>query len=421
MGGLSCLLAGRHLPTGGHIFELRITMSPSAKPAIKPASPHFSCGPTKKRPGWSASNFDISVLGRSHRAKHPKAKIQSVLSKMRSILGLPADYHIAIVPGSNTGAVEMALWSLLGARGVDVLAWEAFGKAWVADVIRQLKVPDARAIEANYGDLPDLGTVNFDNDVVFTWNGTTSGVRVPHGDWIPAERNGLTIADATSACFAMRLPWDKLDVTTFSFQKVLGGEGAHGVIILSPRAVERLESYSPPWPMPKLFQMTKKGVFDQILFNGALFDGATINTPSMLVIEDVLDSLTWAESIGGLEGLIARVDANFAVVDSWISATPNYAFLAQDPATLSPTSVTLSISDDWFANADAALQKAVTTDIQAVLADENVAFDIGAYRDAPSGLRIWAGATVETGDLAALMPWLDWAYETVRARHKGAP
>lgn len=419
MGGLSCLLAGRHLPTGGHIFELRITMSPSAKPAIKPASPHFSCGPTKKRPGWSASNFDISVLGRSHRAKHPKAKIQSVLSKMRSILGLPADYHIAIVPGSNTGAVEMALWSLLGARGVDVLAWEAFGKAWVADVIRQLKVPDARAIEANYGDLPDLGTVNFDNDVVFTWNGTTSGVRIPHGDWIPAERNGLTIADATSACFAMRLPWDKLDVTTFSFQKVLGGEGAHGVIILSPRAVERLESYSPPWPMPKLFQMTKKGVFDQILFNGALFDGATINTPSMLVIEDVLDSLTWAESIGGLEGLIARVDANFAVVDSWISATPNYAFLAQDPATLSPTSVTLSISDDWFANADAALQKAVTTDIQAVLADENVAFDIGAYRDAPSGLRIWAGATVETGDLAALMPWLDWAYETVRARHKG--
>ena len=394
-------------------------MSPSAKPAIKPASPHFSCGPTKKRPGWSASNFDISVLGRSHRAKHPKAKIQSVLSKMRSILGLPADYHIAIVPGSNTGAVEMALWSLLGARGVDVLAWEAFGKAWVADVIRQLKVPDARAIEANYGDLPDLGTVNFDNDVVFTWNGTTSGVRVPHGDWIPAERNGLTIADATSACFAMRLPWDKLDVTTFSFQKVLGGEGAHGAIILSPRAVERLESYSPPWPMPKLFQMTKKGVFDQILFNGALFDGATINTPSMLVIEDVLDSLTWAESIGGLEGLIARVDANFAVVDSWISATPNYAFLAQDPTTLSPTSVTLSISDDWFANADAALQKAVTTDIQAVLADENVAFDIGAYRDAPSGLRIWAGATVETGDLAALMPWLDWAYETVRARHKG--
>ena len=394
-------------------------MSPSAKPAIKPASPHFSCGPTKKRPGWSASNFDISVLGRSHRAKHPKAKIQSVLSKMRSILGLPADYHIAIVPGSNTGAVEMALWSLLGARGVDVLAWEAFGKAWVADVIRQLKVPNARAIEANYGDLPDLGTVNFDNDVVFTWNGTTSGVRVPHGDWIPSERNGLTIADATSACFAMRLPWDKLDVTTFSFQEVLGGEGAHGVIILSPRAVERLESYSPPWPMPKLFQMTKKGVFDQILFNGALFDGATINTPSMLVIEDVLDSLTWAESIGGLEGLIARVDANFAVVDSWISATPNYAFLAQDPATLSPTSVTLSISDDWFANADAALQKAVTTDIQAVLADENVAFDIGAYRDAPSGLRIWAGATVETGDLAALMPWLDWAYETVRARHKG--
>lgn len=387
-------------------------MSPSAKPAIKPASPHFSCGPTKKRPGWSASNLDVSVLGRSHRAKHPKAKIQSVLTKMRSILGLPSDYHIAIVPGSNTGAVEMALWSLLGARGVDVLAWEAFGKAWVADVIKQLKIPNARAIEVDYGDLPDLGMVNFDNDVVFTWNGTTSGVRVPHGDWIPADRSGLTIADATSACFAMHLPWDKLDVTTFSFQKVLGGEGAHGVIILSPRAVERLESYSPPWPMPKLFRMTKKGVFDK-----ALFDGATINTPSMLVIDDVHDALTWAESLGGLEGLIARVDANFAVIDDWIKTTSHFAFLAQNPATVSPTSVTLSISDDWFANADAATQKAITTDIQAVLADEDVALDIGAYRDAPSGLRIWAGATVETSDLAALMPWLDWAYETVRARH----
>ncbi|WP_348721256.1 phosphoserine transaminase [uncultured Candidatus Puniceispirillum sp.] len=387
-------------------------MSPSAKPAIKPASPHFSCGPTKKRPGWSASNLDVSVLGRSHRAKHPKAKIQSVLTKMRSILGLPSDYHIAIVPGSNTGAVEMALWSLLGARGVDVLAWEAFGKAWVADVIKQLKIPNARAIEVDYGDLPDLGMVNFDNDVVFTWNGTTSGVRVPHGDWILADRSGLTIADATSACFAMHLPWDKLDVTTFSFQKVLGGEGAHGVIILSPRAVERLESYSPPWPMPKLFRMTKKGVFDK-----ALFDGATINTPSMLVIDDVHDALTWAESLGGLEGLIARVDANFAVIDDWIKTTSHFAFLAQNPATVSPTSVTLSISDDWFANADAATQKAITTDIQTLLAEEDVALDIGAYRDAPSGLRIWAGATVETSDLAALMPWLDWAYETVRARH----
>ena len=390
-------------------------MSPSAKPAIRPASPHFSCGPTKKRPGWSASNFDISVLGRSHRAKHPKAKIQSVLSKMRSILGLPADYHIAIVPGSNTGAVEMALWSLLGARGVDVLAWEAFGKSWVADVISQLKVPDARAIEADYGDLPDLGMVNFDNDVVFTWNGTSSGVRLPDGDWIPADRKGLTIADATSACFAMHLPWDKLDVTTFSFQKVLGGEGAHGVIILSPRAVERLESYSPPWPMPKLFRMTKKGTFDK-----ALCDGATINTPSMLVIEDAHDALCWAESIGGLDALIARVDANFAVIDDWIRTSPNYAFLAQNPATVSPTSVTLSISDDWFVNADSGLQKAITTDIQAVLADEDVALDIGAYRDAPSGLRIWAGATVETDDLAALMPWLDWAYETVRAEHKAS-
>lgn len=388
-------------------------MSPSAKPAIKPASPHFSCGPTKKRPGWSASNFDISVLGRSHRAKHPKAKIQSVLAKMRSLLGLPSDYHIAIVPGSNTGAVEMALWSLLGARGVDVLAWEAFGKAWVADVIKQLKLPDARAIEAGYGDLPDLGMVNFDNDVVFTWNGTTSGVRVPDGDWIPADRSGLTIADATSACFAMHLPWDKLDVTTFSFQKVLGGEGAHGVIILSPRAVERLESYSPPWPMPKLFQMTKKGLFDK-----ALFDGATINTPSMLVIEDVHDALTWAESIGGLEGLIARVDANFTVINDWITRTPNYAFLAQNPATVSPTSVTLSVTDDWFMNADAALQKAVISGIQAVLAEEKVALDVGAYRDAPSGLRIWAGATVESDDLVALMPWLDWAYETVRSHHR---
>lgn len=390
-------------------------MSPSAKPALKPASPHFSCGPTKKRPGWSASDLDISVLGRSHRAKHPKAKIQSVLTKMRSLLGLPSDYHIAIVPGSNTGAVEMALWSLLGARGVDVLAWESFGKTWVADVLNQLKIQDARAIESDYGDLPDLGMVNFDNDVVFTWNGTTSGVRVPHGDWIPADRAGLTICDATSACFAMDLPWDKLDVTTFSFQKVLGGEGAHGVIILSPRAVQRLESYSPPWPMPKLFRMTKKGVFD-----AALFDGATINTPSMLVIEDAHDALVWAESIGGLAALIARVDANFAVISDWIKITPNFAFLAQDPATISPTSVTLSIIDDWFVNADAAVQKAITSDIQTVLADEEVALDIGAYRDAPSGLRIWAGATVATDDLAALMPWLDWAYETVRTQHRAA-
>lgn len=390
-------------------------MSPSAKPALKPASPHFSCGPTKKRPGWSASDLDISVLGRSHRAKHPKAKIQSVLTKMRSLLGLPYDYHIAIVPGSNTGAVEMALWSLLGARGVDVLAWESFGKTWVADVLNQLKIQDARAIESDYGDLPDLGMVNFDNDVVFTWNGTTSGVRVPHGDWIPADRAGLTICDATSACFAMDLPWDKLDVTTFSFQKVLGGEGAHGVIILSPRAVQRLESYSPPWPMPKLFRMTKKGVFD-----AALFDGATINTPSMLVIEDAHDALVWAESIGGLAALIARVDANFAVISDWIKITPNFAFLAQDPATISPTSVTLSIIDDWFVNADAAVQKAITSDIQTVLADEEVALDIGAYRDAPSGLRIWAGATVATDDLAALMPWLDWAYETVRTQHRAA-
>ena len=390
-------------------------MSPSAKPALKPASPHFSCGPTKKRPGWSASDLDISVLGRSHRAKHPKAKIQSVLTKMRSLLGLPSDYHIAIVPGSNTGAVEMALWSLLGARGVDVLAWESFGKTWVADVLNQLKIQDARAIESDYGLLPDLGMVNFDNDVVFTWNGTTSGVRVPHGDWIPADRAGLTIADATSACFAMDLPWDKLDVTTFSFQKVLGGEGAHGVIILSPLAVQRLESYSPPWPMPKLFRMTKKGVFD-----AALFDGATINTPSMLVIEDAHDALVWAESIGGLAALIARVDANFAVISDWIKHTPNYAFLAQDPATISPTSVTLSIIDDWFVNADAAVQKAITSDIQTVLADEDVALDIGAYRDAPSGLRIWAGATVATDDLAALMPWLDWVYETVRTRHGDA-
>lgn len=390
-------------------------MSPSAKPAAKPTSPHFSCGPTKKRPGWSASNLDISVLGRSHRAKHPKAKIQSVLTKMRSLLGLPSDYHIAIVPGSNTGAVEMALWSLLGARGVDVLAWEAFGKTWVADVLNQLKIQDARAIESDYGALPDLGMVNFDNDVVFTWNGTSSGVRVPHGDWIPADRAGLTICDATSACFAMDLPWDKLDVTTFSFQKVLGGEGAHGVIILSPRAVERLESYNPPWPMPKLFRMTKKGVFDT-----ALFDGATINTPSMLVIEDAHDALVWAESIGGLAALIARVDANFAVISDWIKITPNYAFLAQDPATISPTSVTLSIIDDWFVNTDTAMQKAITSDLQTLLADEDVALDIGAYRDAPSGLRIWAGATVATDDLAALMPWLDWAYEMVRIRHRDA-
>ena len=405
---LGILAVGRHPPTGGHIFD-EGDMSPIAKPATKPVSALFSSGPTRKRPAWSPSALADAALGRSHRAAGPKAKIETLLEQMHALLGLPEDYLIGIVPGSDTGAVEMAMWSLLGARGVDVLGWEAFGRTWVGDAVNQLKLDNLNVIEAEYGDLPDLAQVNFDHDVIFTWNGTTSGVRVPNGDWIPADRAGLTIADSTSACFAMPMVWDKLDVVTFSFQKALGGEGGHGVIILSPRAVARANSHKPAWPVPKVLSLHKKGKLD-----AAIFTGSTINTPSMLVIEDALDAVAWARSIGGKDALFARVEANLAAVAAWIETSPNFAFLANDPATISPTAICLKVTDLWFDSLDAADKKWVVKRAETLLAAEQVALDIGSYRDAPLGLRLWGGPTVDPEDMQALVPWLDWAYLTAK-------
>ena len=379
-------------------------------PALRPADPRFSSGPCVKRPGWSLEALGDACLGRSHRAKPGKAKLAEAIELARKILQVPETHRIGIVPASDTGAVEMAMWSLLGARGVDMLAWESFGAGWVTDVVKQLKLADVRRFEAEYGDLPDLSEVDFDRDVVFTWNGTTSGVRVPNADFIPADRAGLTICDATSAAFAQRLDFDKLDVVTFSWQKVLGGEAAHGMIVLSPRAVERLESHTPAWPLPKIFRMTKGGK----LIEG-IFAGETINTPSMLAVEDYLDALRWAEAIGGLDALIARADANFAAIDRFVAESPWLAHLAKDPATRSNTSVCLSIVDPEIAALDADAQAAFAKGMVALLEKEGVAFDIGAYRDAPPGLRIWAGGTVETSDLEALMPWLDWAFAARKA------
>jgi len=382
-----------------------------AKPTTKPQRPQFSSGPTVKRPGWSAAPLAKACLGRSHRSKQGKAKLAEALDLSRAILGLPQDYRIGIVPGSDTGAVEMALWSLLGARGVDVLAWEAFGKGWVGDIAQQLKLTDLRKLEAPYGRLPDLGAVDFSRDVVFAWNGTTSGVRVPNGDWIPESHDGLVICDATSAVFAMELPWTKLDVVTWSWQKVLGGEGAHGLIVLSPRAVARLESYQPAWPLPKIFQLTSKGKL-----NEGIFRGETINTPSLLVVEDAIDALRWAQAIGGRPALIARTEANAAIIARWVEASPWAGFLAETPATRSPTSICLKITDPGFLARDAAGQAAFAKALADRLEAEGAAFDIGAYRDAPPGLRIWGGATVESSDIEALLPWLDWAFaETRRA------
>jgi len=379
------------------------------EPTRRPASPLFSSGPCAKRPGWSPEALRDACLGRSHRSKAGKAKLAAAIDRTRALLGVPDDYRIGIVPGSDTGAVEMALWSLLGARGVDMLAWESFGAGWVTDVAKQLKLDDVRVLDAPYGALPDLTEVDPARDVVFTWNGTTSGVRVPDGDWIADDRAGLTICDATSAAFAMDLPWAKLDVTTFSWQKVMGGEAAHGMLILSPRAVERLESYTPPWPLPKLFRLTKGGR----LIEG-IFEGATINTPSMLCVEDYLDALAWGESIGGLPALIARAQANLAAVADWVADTPWVDFLARVPETRSCTSICLSIVDPWFAGLDEDAQKTVAKGIVARLEERGVAYDIGAYRAAPPGLRIWGGATVEADDIATLLPWLDWAYAEVR-------
>ena len=375
------------------------------RPAVRPANPHFSSGPCAKRPGWSLETLNNAVLGRSHRSKQGKGRLKRAIDLTRDVLRVPADYRIGIVPASDTGAVEMALWSLLGARGVDMLAWESFGSGWVTDVTKQLRLPDVRTLNADYGELPDLAAVDFDRDVVFCWNGTTSGVRVPDAEWIAADRAGLTICDATSAAFAQALDWNKLDVVTFSWQKVMGGEAAHGMLILSPRAVERLESYAPAWPLPKIFRMTKGGKLTE-----GIFVGETINTPSMLCVEDYLDALGWAEEIGGLDALCARADANAAAVAEWVAGSAWVDFLARDPKTRSNSSVCLTIVDADVAGRPVQEQAAFAKSMVRLLEEEGVAYDIGAYRDAPPGLRIWCASTVELSDVAALLPWLDWAF-----------
>ncbi len=385
-------------------------MTTATKPATRPGNIHFSSGPCAKRPGWSLDNLGHAFLGRSHRAKEGKARLKLAIDKTRALLGLPAGYVCGIVPASDTGAYEMAMWTMLGARGVDALAWESFGKGWVTDISKQLEIKDLRVIEAEYGRLPDLKSVDFDRDVLFTWNGTTSGVRVPDGDWIPAKRGGLTFADATSAVFAQAIDWTKVDVTTFSWQKALGGEAAHGMLILSPRAVERLESYTPPWPLPKIFRLTKGGKFMK-----EVFEGETINTPSMLCVEDYLDALKWAESIGGLPALIARADASARTLFDWVERTPWLENLAIDPATRSNTSVCLKIVDPAVARLPLEAQRAFVKQLEALLEKEGAACDIAGHRDAPPSLRIWCGSTVETADVAALTPWLDWAFAETKA------
>jgi phosphoserine aminotransferase len=390
-------------------------MTSVTKPGLRPANPNFSSGPCAKRPGWSPAALASAALGRSHRAKIGKTKLEQAIDLTREVLQVPVGYRIGIVPASDTGAVEMAMWSLLGERGVDMVAWESFGEGWVTDAVKQLKLADARTIKAPYGELPDLSSVDFDRDVVFTWNGTTSGVRVPNGDFIPADRKGLTICDATSAAFAQKLDFAKLDVVTFSWQKVLGGEGAHGMLIISPRAVERLESYKPAWPLPKIFRLTSNGK----LIDG-IFKGETINTPSMLCVEDYIDALQWAKAVGGLDRLIARADANTKVIADWVARTPAVEFLASKEETRSNTSVCLRFADPAVANLDDAGQQAFVKGFVALLEAEKVAYDIASYRDAPPGLRIWCGATVETSDVEALIPWLDWAFATQKAALKAA-
>jgi phosphoserine aminotransferase len=379
------------------------------KPTRRPANPCFSSGPCAKRPGWSPEALQGALLGRSHRSAAGLGRLAEVIERSRALLQMPADYRLGIVAGSDTGAVELALWSLLGAGGVDLLCWENFGEGWVTDVTQQLKPGDVRLLRAPYGELPDLAAVDPDRDTVFVWNGTTSGVRVPNGDWIAADRRGLTICDATSAAFAMRLPWDKLDVVTWSWQKALGGEAAHGMLALSPRAVERLQSYTPPWPLPKLFRLTERGK----LIEG-IFRGETINTPSMLCVEDALDSLRWAESVGGLDGLIARAEGNLAVVAAWADRSSWLRFLAKDPATRSCTSPQLEIVDPWFLGLsnDARFKnvRAMTARLEA----EGVGYDLASHRASPPGIRIWTGATIERSDVEALLPWLDWAWEQQR-------
>lgn len=382
----------------------------STKPDIRPSNPRFSSGPCAKRPGWSLAALEGALLGRSHRAKDPKAKLAEAIDLSKAILGMPKDWRLGIVPASDTGAVEMALWSLLGPKGVDILAWESFSKDWATDVTKQLKLSDVRVISAGYGQLPDLAQVDKARDLVFVWNGTTSGVRLPNADFIADDREGLAICDATSAAFAMELPWSKLDVVTWSWQKVLGGEAAHGMLALSPRAVARLESYKPSWPMPKIFRMTKDGKI-----NEGIFKGETINTPSMLCVEDAIDGLRWAESVGGLKGLVARSEANLAAIAGWVATSDWAAFLADNAATRSCTSICLKIVAPWFTALDAEGQAAAAKKLSSILEKEGVALDAANYRDAPPGLRIWGGATVETSDIAALLPWLDWAFASVAA------
>jgi phosphoserine aminotransferase len=384
------------------------------KPLLRPNRPFFSSGPCAKRPGWTPEALANAFVGRSHRAEAGKARLKFALDETRSLLGLPSDYRVAIIAGSDTGAFEMAMWSLLGARGIDVLDWESFGAGWVTDVVKQLKLQDVRVMRADYGELPDLGRVDFARDVVFTWNGTTSGVRVPNADWIPENRRGLTLVDATSAVFAQQIDWAKTDVVTYSWQKVLGGEAGHGMLILSPRAVERIESYVPPWPLPKLFRLAKGGKLVQ-----AIFEGETINTPSMLCVEDYLDCLSWAESIGGLQGLMARADTNAGVVYDWIERTHWVANLAVDRATWSNTSVCLKIVDPAVTVLSQDAQTMLAKDIVTNLEKEGVAYEIGSYREAPSGLRVWTGSTVERADLLALMPWLDWAFVQAKSKYIG--
>ena len=381
-----------------------------AKPGLKPNVPHFSSGPCAKRPGWNPQNLKDAALGRSHRAKVGKAKLKLAIELTREVLEVPADYKIGIVPASDTGAVEMALWSLLGARPVTTIAWESFGEGWVSDVVKELKLKDVTKLSAGYGEIPDLSKADPASDIIFTWNGTTSGVRVPNADWISATREGLTICDATSAAFAQKLDWPKLDVVTFSWQKALGGEAAHGMLILSPRAVARLESYNPPWPLPKIFRMTKGGKL-----NAGIFEGETINTPSMLCVEDYLDALNWAKSVGGLKALIARADANTKVLADWKAKTPWVDFLAKDAAIRSNTSVCMKVVDSAITSLSADAQADFSKKLVALVEKEGAGFDFAHYRDAPAGLRIWCGATVESKDVEILTQWIDWAFAETKA------
>lgn len=380
------------------------------RPTVRPANPHFSSGPATKYPGWKLSDLESALIGRSHRSETGIERVRLAVEKTHEILQLPEGYKICIVPGSDTGAVEMAMWSLLGARGVDVLAWEVFGLNWVRDVVYQLKIDDVREFTADYGELPDLSKVDFSRDVIFTWNGTTSGVRVPNGDWIAADREGLTICDATSAIFANEMDWDKLDVITYSWQKVLGGEAAHGMLILSPRAIERLETYEPAWPVPKLFRLTKFGKLKEGFFSG----GLTVNTPSLLCVEDYLNCLRWAESVGGVQGLVDRTDRNSAVVCEWVDRTAWIDYLGGTPETRSKSAICLKFTDPEIASRSDDGRRAFADRVVALLQEEGVGFDFGAYKDAPPGLRIWCGATVEKADLEAFLPWIDWAYAVAR-------